>query len=193
MGRHKIARTKTCPRCEREFTSTDWRNTYCSRTCAMTRDLPTKTCTQCGKEFRKNPEYSYAVWKAIKYCSVACRGAAWRRFRTCEYCGSVFTGKSAKAKQLFCSRQCYWLSLRTKRYPVRNRRRGQEFSHRVRRQLMERANGRCRLCGATRHLQYDHIIPCHTGGSGGVSNGQVLCERCHAVKTASEIAALFRR
>ena len=32
----------------------------------------------------------------------------------------------------------------------------------------------------------DHIVPLHDGGGWALENGQGLCGRCHAVKTARE-------
>lgn len=185
MGRPKLSRTKVCPRCGVEFTPKDWRSVFCSRRCSKLKDLPTKTCERCGQGFRKNPEYSYAVWEAIRFCSYKCRGGPEPKERFCARCGAEYsTGHGNRSK--YCSQDCYWEGLRTELYPVRNRRRGREFSHRMKRLLLERANYRCERCSATDHLEYDHIVPCHAGGMNDLANGQVLCRECHRDKTRDD-------
>ena len=203
MGRPTLDRTKVCPRCGQEFRPKDWRTVHCGYRCAALAQgdvqrggpMPMKTCEHCGRQFRKNAEYSYAVWKTIRFCSIRCRSLAWshRREHVCVTCGISFRGKNGRKQQPYCSRTCYWLSLRTERYPVRNRRRGQEFSFRARRSLIERAGGSCGHCGAAEHLEFDHVIPCHAGGTNDESNGQVLCRDCHRNKTKRELTALFTR
>ena len=48
------------------------------------------------------------------------------------------------------------------------------------------------MCGSTRGLVADHVIPLSRGGADHWSNGQALCSSdgrlggCHAVKTAEE-------
>ncbi len=48
-----------------------------------------------------------------------------------------------------------------------------------------RDRGRCRLCGATAELQFDHVIPVSMGGSSTAENLQVLCGGCNRRKSAS--------
>lgn len=47
-----------------------------------------------------------------------------------------------------------------------------------------RDEGKCRHCGATSELQYDHIIPVAMGGSSEVENLQILCGPCNRRKAA---------
>ncbi len=44
--------------------------------------------------------------------------------------------------------------------------------------------GRCAWCGSTDAFEFDHVIPVSEGGSGEVSNAQLLCANCHRWKTA---------
>jgi HNH endonuclease len=47
-----------------------------------------------------------------------------------------------------------------------------------------RDNGRCRRCGSTNELQFDHIIPVALGGGSSAENVQVLCGPCNRLKGA---------
>jgi 5-methylcytosine-specific restriction protein A len=68
----------------------------------------------------------------------------------------------------------------------------QEFSRKVRRQAIERANGKCesKTCGAVLkrgEAEVDHILPCELGGEPVLTNAQVLCKICHKAKTAADV------
>lgn len=54
---------------------------------------------------------------------------------------------------------------------------------------LRRAGHRCQHCGSTHRLQVDHVIPISQGGTHQQSNLQVLCEKCHDRKTATEAHA----
>jgi len=45
-----------------------------------------------------------------------------------------------------------------------------------------RDSGRCRHCGSTSNLVYDHITPYSRGGTSIVDNIQFLCQRCNSRK-----------
>ncbi|MGA4867121.1 HNH endonuclease [Streptomyces lavendulocolor] len=47
-----------------------------------------------------------------------------------------------------------------------------------------RDQGRCRVCGATAELQFDHVIPVAMGGSSEVENLRLLCGPCNRRKGA---------
>ncbi len=47
-----------------------------------------------------------------------------------------------------------------------------------------RDGGKCRHCGATAELQFDHVIPVAMGGSSEPENLQVLCGSCNRRKSA---------
>lgn len=44
--------------------------------------------------------------------------------------------------------------------------------------------GRCRRCGATEQLHFDHVIPVSRGGANTVANIQLLCGACNRAKGA---------
>jgi 5-methylcytosine-specific restriction protein A len=51
----------------------------------------------------------------------------------------------------------------------------------------------CRYCGRTTDLEVDHIVPRAEGGSDDRANLQVLCHRCHKMKTQGESKRGMRR
>ena len=55
----------------------------------------------------------------------------------------------------------------------------------LRNRVLEEADGRCELCGATkkeRPLDIDHIVPRSKGGKNTYENLQVLCSKCNRAK-----------
>jgi HNH endonuclease len=50
-----------------------------------------------------------------------------------------------------------------------------------------RDGGRCRQCGSTADLHYDHVIPWSKGGANTVANIQLLCGPCNRRKGADDI------
>lgn len=47
-----------------------------------------------------------------------------------------------------------------------------------------RDHGRCRQCGSTQDLHFDHVIPWSKGGANTVNNIQLLCGSCNRSKSA---------
>jgi hypothetical protein len=54
----------------------------------------------------------------------------------------------------------------------------------VKQYIWMRDGGKCRHCGATAELQYDHVIPVAMGGSSEQENLQILCGPCNRRKNA---------
>lgn len=65
-----------------------------------------------------------------------------------------------------------------------------EFPRKIRRQIIERADGKCEECTAalkTGEGEVDHILPSELGGEPVAENGQLLCRQCHKEKTARDV------
>lgn len=45
----------------------------------------------------------------------------------------------------------------------------------------------CQMCGSTEKLTVDHIVPICFGGQTDLPNLQLLCKKCHNLKSACEI------
>lgn len=60
------------------------------------------------------------------------------------------------------------------------------FDEYQRKAIFARANAQCEHCGKkwsdNYMLECDHIVPLSMGGENQISNGQLLCRRCHAKK-----------
>lgn len=51
--------------------------------------------------------------------------------------------------------------------------------------VFARDGGVCQCCGSSQSLEYDHFTPYSCGGSGDVSNIQLLCQKCNRSKSNS--------
>jgi len=63
-----------------------------------------------------------------------------------------------------------------------------EFSSKVKLAAWERCQGICECCHARilGRPEYDHILPDAMGGGPELPNCQVLCSKCHRLKTSGE-------
>lgn len=52
---------------------------------------------------------------------------------------------------------------------------------------------KCELCGSKKRLIKDHIIPVSDGGKDDKSNLQILCSKCHRLKTMNEHSKRWRK
>jgi len=57
-----------------------------------------------------------------------------------------------------------------------------DISQEVKDLVWNRDQGRCRKCGNTEKLEFDHIIPFSKGGSNTYRNIQLMCETCNRKK-----------
>jgi 5-methylcytosine-specific restriction endonuclease McrA len=85
-----------------------------------------------------------------------------------------------------------WIKDRSQR---KGGQKGKEFNSWIRREIRKRCDNRCVCCGSTQNIEFDHIIPISSGGTGCPENGQLLCKKCHREKTNAEYAlvTLIRR
>lgn len=51
-------------------------------------------------------------------------------------------------------------------------------------ELFRLKNSPCRVCGSTKSIEIDHVIPLSRGGSHGIGNLQPLCKSCNTSKHA---------
>ena len=56
------------------------------------------------------------------------------------------------------------------------------ISDSVRQEVFERDGYKCKKCGSTSYLEFDHIIPRARGGATSAKNLQVLCRQCNRKK-----------
>jgi hypothetical protein len=59
--------------------------------------------------------------------------------------------------------------------------------------VYNRDAGRCKCCGSSVNLEYDHITPYSCGGSSEVSNIQLLCMACNRSKSNSCFCKVHER
>jgi 5-methylcytosine-specific restriction protein A len=68
----------------------------------------------------------------------------------------------------------------------------QNFSQKTKLEAWRRSGGHCASCGKKIRTgdgpEYDHRITCFNGGTNDISNCDVLCKPCHAMKTGDEDA-----
>ena len=62
---------------------------------------------------------------------------------------------------------------------------GRRISSTTKKIVYARDGGKCRCCGSTIELEYDHIKPYSCGGSNDRSNIQLLCQKCNRSKSNS--------
>lgn len=124
----------------------------------------TLSCNYCGSEFERLE--SQTNLNRGKYCSQSCKGKdktgsdspVWNsREIKCEECGEKFYAKKSRDSARFCSYDCHHDSM-DKGERVRY---GKGWIE-IRRQVRERANHECEICGLScegSHHHVHHIIP----------------------------------
>ncbi len=71
----------------------------------------------------------------------------------------------------------------------------QEFDRKTRRQAYDLAGGVCAMCRLPiqGRADYDHKLPAALGGDNSLENCQVLCAKCHRLKTGKEDVPRIRK
>jgi len=73
--------------------------------------------------------------------------------------------------------------------PASTRRIEGREAQRIRKQIALRDGFTCRSCGLVSvRFEIDHIVPLHLGGAESDENRQLLCIKCHGIKTSKEEA-----
>lgn len=67
------------------------------------------------------------------------------------------------------------------------------ISQKTKQIVFARDGGRCQCCHSSSSLQYDHIKPFSCGGGNGVSNIQLLCQRCNGSKSNSNTCKIHNK
>jgi hypothetical protein len=91
----------------------------------------------------------------------------YRGFLTDEHVEHVATHAQPQAKE---------------RWPSRH------IPDKTKRAVFERDGGKCVWCGSVEHIEYDHITPVSKGGTGALSNIQLLCRGCNRKKRTRDAA-----
>ena len=91
---------RACKQCGIEFVPrrTGFPSSYCSKKCAQRARPRRKTaqCVRCGQ----------SVLPGRRYCSEACREAAWRVPIQCKHCDSTFHVRPCEKNKQFCGTTC---------------------------------------------------------------------------------------
>ena len=66
--------------------------------------------------------------------------------------------------------------------------RASEFTPKIKLQALEKCGGFCAICLAKiiGRPEFDHILPLALGGASDIANAQVLCSKCHRLKTSGQ-------
>lgn len=150
---------------------------------------PRNLCKVCGEPVKRHKG------DGSTYCSHSCyhqdrKGKpliARRRtyIKKCEHCKKEFSvggrfGKKMSAK--YCSKNCANLALSK---PIDNYFLGKGSKksaiwRRLRREILEKYDNKCVLCGRNIKLQIHHIIPRDNGGKHNTNNLIPVCVKCHS-------------
>jgi 5-methylcytosine-specific restriction protein A len=66
-----------------------------------------------------------------------------------------------------------------------------DFERVITKQVYDKCNNQCVLCGSVVNLSIDHIIPLSKNGVNNISNLQILCMRCNQKKGKKKQSSLF--
>lgn len=199
-----------CKNCGKEYhAKTIDRKTFCSRECFFKwkakqsairkRNIEQRIidtwpkCKSCGKIVNKHTHL---------YCSHECRqkeekkrayeyekGKHTIKIRTCVVCGKEFATEYGDKRKLYCSKTC---NKTEGKHIRRARKTTQTIEVFARKEIYERDNWKCGICGKplhrTKHVPHpyaptiDHIVPLVCGGTHERKNVQAAHFLCNSIK-----------
>ena len=69
------------------------------------------------------------------------------------------------------------------RYAMQRLRAYANMFNRDMRKILINDNSLCKICGSSKKLQLDHILPISNGGENKIENLQILCSKCNRKKS----------
>jgi len=192
---------KPCPKCGQPMhrRSKQCRDCYIQEKVANSQYVQ-RICLWCSKEFTTHIGQIEAGYGF--YCSRQCarKGSPTKkrnRQKTwCAYCGKVFDKHKSEIKRNignkhFCSQECWYaFNKGEKHYGWEGGQDKRNNPHSIewRKAIVRREQGHCRLCLDTEKPVAHHIkkFSTHPDIRWEVSNGILLCKRCHDVITGNE-------
>ena len=181
---------RTCKQCQGSFRfllviqkhNRMTRGQFCSRRCHWAHvraQQPIHACPKCGKIFTDSPSIRR------KYCSLKCSGRAWvdRITVHCQECGKAYAverkrAANSKCCSLLCVNKYFTRISRIYELDCQRRCHTKGWA-RLRRQIIERDGGKCRVCGSRLILSIHHKIPWHVVRLDEPANLVTLCKACH--------------
>jgi len=191
---------RSCANCNKEFSVRKKTTKYCSKSCASK-----KNGYQLGHKLSFESLEKMSKTKTKIQLQLA----------NCKRCGKLFSFKSSESNGIFCSKKCvdkygprtgippseearkrlskkykgsgnpYWKGgVSFKKRRTQEYRKYREW-HKT---ILERDDYICVLCGSDKDIEVDHIKPFALFPKLmlELSNGQVLCKKCHKKKTSKE-------
>lgn len=151
-------------------------------------EVITWSCVACGKTLSKTREELHWRKTKPKYCSIQCvyKNNPRKGATTPQHV------KDKLSKQKIGKNNPCWAGGVT---PMRVKLRNTPEYKKWRRQVYERDDYTCKICGIKGvKLEADHIIPYMIDKERllDINNGQTLCKKCHKVKTTEELKANWK-
>ena len=145
-------------------------------------------CELCSKEFSTTSQNLKRGFG--RFCSSECRNSRNQTSYTCSYCNVVFTSgisrrNKSKTNHHFCSNDCKYKAASSLKCSYKTGPRPKEIGlHTYRNRALLLLKNECVRCGYHEHvelLDVDHIDSNRQNND--ISNLQILCVKCHAIKT----------
>lgn len=174
LGRFK--RYSVCVVCGKSFENPKGK-IYCSKECRESQSRTVEiVCDNCGRTFKRF--IGNIKGGKHNFCSKECMNEfikAEKVTSKCAFCGKEFTLRKSILKTnavgKYCSRECYWASMRMPR-------KGYSGFRPAKKKYFSGAN-HCALCGSTDGINIHHIVPNRLTQDNSPENLIPLCRRHH--------------